>query len=138
YDINPDTKDGTPASNAAFASPSGLTLRVDGRADQLYAVTLNAGVYRASTNAFSGAWVQLNASPPRPTRWPSIRRLSTTFPSASATATTGIRAPTSRVPGSPSTAATPGRATWIPGRATLNAEARPSRRSRSRAPEPSS
>lgn len=63
YDIGPNTTDGTAASpNDATA---GLTLRVDGSADWLYAVTLNAGVYRSVAKEFNGAWVQLPNSPRR-------------------------------------------------------------------------
>ncbi|MCC6677005.1 MAG: hypothetical protein IT436_07665 [Phycisphaerales bacterium] len=63
YDLNPNTPDGE-TKGLSSASTAGLTLRVDGRPDYLYAVTLNAGVYRSIPAAFGGAWVQLNASPP--------------------------------------------------------------------------
>ena len=62
YDINPDTPNGQPLS-AAEVSTSGLTLRVDGNAGWLYAVTLNAGVYRSLRGLYDGGWVQLNNSP---------------------------------------------------------------------------
>ncbi|HJQ67763.1 MAG TPA: hypothetical protein VKA70_02255 [Blastocatellia bacterium] len=44
------------------ASTAGLTLAVDGDNNLLYAISLNAGVWRS---AEGGAWQQLTASPPR-------------------------------------------------------------------------
>ncbi len=64
YDVNPDTATGSPLPPGEDTT-AGLTLRVDGTANILYAVTLNAGVYRSVPGLFDGGWVQLNASPPR-------------------------------------------------------------------------
>lgn len=63
YDLNPDTPNGQTTGLDA-SSTAGLTLRVDGRADYLYAVSLNAGVYRSIPGLYNAGWVQLNASPP--------------------------------------------------------------------------
>jgi hypothetical protein len=63
YDFNPQRENGLPAT--AATSPAGLMLGVGGNASTLYAVSLNAGVWRSiSTDVNKPApWVQLWKSP---------------------------------------------------------------------------
>jgi len=64
YDFNPQRDNGLPAGSGA--SPAGLTLAVGGSASALYAVSLNAGVWRSLSSDLTkpAPWVQLWTSPP--------------------------------------------------------------------------
>jgi hypothetical protein len=62
YDISPDSQNGVPATGGD--STAGLTVSVAGNKTWLYAVTLNAGVWRSLSDwPKTGPWIQIPKSP---------------------------------------------------------------------------
>ena len=64
FDISPDTKNGTIVTDPSY-STAGLTLAVAGDKNALYAVSMNAGVWKTEINESGGfaKWNQLQNSP---------------------------------------------------------------------------